>query len=74
VILELPERKIKDWIKFDKGNVAMIVRGRHSGDTGKIDEIFPGSAIHKSLTTMGDLQTLTEYIFIVGRDKPLIET
>jgi len=74
VILELPERKIKDWIKFDKGNVAMIVRGRHSGDTGKIDEIFPGSAIHKSLTTMGDLQTLTEYIFVVGGDKPLIET
>jgi len=37
VILELPERKIKDWIKFDKGNVAMIVRGRHSGDTGKIE-------------------------------------
>ncbi|OYT41303.1 MAG: 30S ribosomal protein S4e [Candidatus Altiarchaeales archaeon] len=74
VILELPDRKIKDWIKFERGNVAMIVRGRHSGDTGKIDEIFPGSAIHKSLTTMGDLQTLTEYIFVIGRDKPMIET
>ncbi len=72
VILKLPERKINDWIKFDKGNVAMIVRGRHSGETGKIDEIFPGSAIHKSLTTMGDLQTLTEYIFVIGKDKPLI--
>jgi small subunit ribosomal protein S4e len=72
VILELPGRKIKDWIKFDKGNIALVVRGRHSGKTGKIGEIFPGSAIHKSITTMEDLRTLTEYIFVIGKDKPLI--
>jgi small subunit ribosomal protein S4e len=72
VIIKLPERKVEDWIKFDKGNFAMIVRGRHSGEVGKIDEISTGSAIHKSLTTMGGLQTLTEYIFVIGKDKPMI--
>jgi small subunit ribosomal protein S4e len=73
VVLELPDRKVTDWIKFEKGSNALVVRGRHSGRTGKINEIFPGSAIHKSLTTLEDLQTLTEYIFVVGKGKPLID-
>lgn len=72
VVLKLPEREIIDWIKFDKGNVAMIVRGRHRGNTGKIDEIRPGSAFQKSITAVGDLHTLTEYIFVIGKDKPAI--
>jgi len=74
VVLELPKRKIKDLIKFKKGNIALIMHGRHAGKTGKIDEILPGSKKHKSLTRIGELQTLTNYIFVIGGKKPLIKT
>jgi len=74
VVLELPKRKIKDLIKFKKGNIALVMHGRHAGKTGRIDEILPGSKKHKSLTRIGELQTLTNYIFVIGEKKPLIKT
>jgi len=72
VVLELPERKIKDSIKFRKGNMALVMDGRHAGNTGRIEEILLGSKERKSLTRVGELQTLTSYILVVGGEEPLI--
>lgn len=74
LVLELPSRKINDAIRFEKGNTALVVRGRHSGEIGKIKEISEGTTTRKSITTLEDLQTLTEYLFVIGREKPLIQT
>ncbi|MBN2014557.1 MAG: 30S ribosomal protein S4e [Candidatus Altiarchaeota archaeon] len=73
VILELPDRKIKDLVKFDKGSVGIIVKGRHRAESGSIAAISKGSEIQKSLTEIGEFHTLTDYIFVIGKDKPLIE-
>ncbi len=72
VILKLPERKIEETLKFDKGATVMVVKGRHSGKTGKIKEILKATISRKSLTTVDDLQTLTDYVFVIGADKPAI--
>ena len=72
LILELPERRIKDWIKFENGNFALVVKGRHSGKSGIIKEISEASATKKSLTTIDGVQTLTEYVFVIGKEKPMI--
>lgn len=72
VVLELPSKKIKDTIKFEKGNFALICRGRHVGESGVIKEITPSTMVQKSLTEVGDLRTLTDYVFVVGRDKSII--
>lgn len=73
VVLELPERRIKESVGFDKGSEGLIVRGRHRGESGRISVIHPGNEIQKSITEIGDFQTLTDYIFVIGKDKPVIE-
>lgn len=72
IIFDLQNRKITDVIKFEKNNLAMIVHGRHKGNSGKISEIIDGTITRKSLTRIGDFQTLTDYIFVIGKDEPLI--
>lgn len=73
LVLELPGRKINDDIKFVKGNTALVVKGRHSGKAEKIKDISKGTATRKSITSLGDIQTLTDYLFVIGRDKSLIQ-
>jgi len=73
VVLKLPDRKIKDLVKFKEGNIALVVDGIHAGETGKIEQIMPASRKHKSLTKLGELQTLTSYLFMVGTKKPLLD-
>ncbi|MEA1924464.1 MAG: 30S ribosomal protein S4e [Candidatus Altiarchaeota archaeon] len=73
VVLELPDRKIKDLVKFKEGNTALVVDGVHAGEIGKIDKIMPASRKHNSLTKLGELHTLTSYLFIIGKNKPLLD-
>jgi small subunit ribosomal protein S4e len=73
VVFDLPERKIKEIIPYQVGVKAIVVNGRHTGHHGEIKEIIEGSAQRKSQTKVGDTQTLTEYIFVIGKDKPVIE-
>ncbi|MBU0762582.1 MAG: RNA-binding S4 domain-containing protein [Candidatus Altiarchaeota archaeon] len=73
VVLELPSRKIHEVIPYDTGSKVLIVSGRHRGQQGEIKEILSGTASRDSLTTVGDLQTLTDYVFVVGKDKPLVD-
>jgi small subunit ribosomal protein S4e len=72
VVLALPGKKIKETLSFSKGAFGLVVRGRHIGQSGKVGDITPGNEVQKSLTNIGELQTLTEYIFIIGKDKPMI--
>jgi small subunit ribosomal protein S4e len=72
LVLELPSRKIKDVLEYKKGNTALICRGRHSGHVGLINEIREGKKSDRPKTKVGDIETLTEYVFVIGKDKPLI--
>ena len=67
VVVEMPSRKIKEVIPYEQGTKAIVVSGRHRGIQGEIKEITPGTAARKSLTTIGDSQTLTEYVFVIGK-------
>jgi len=68
-VITLPDRKIKKKIEFKEGAWALIISGRHSGGQGKIAKILPAIASRKSLTTVGELDTLTSYVFAVGDNK-----
>jgi len=73
VILEMPERKIKEILPYEKGATAVVVSGRHRGESGAIKDVTPGTEARASLTTIGDKQTLTKYVFIIGKDKAQVE-
>ena len=69
IIVSLPERKLKDIISFEIGKQAIIMSGRHRGEKGKITEIVSGTSTRKSLTTIDEMQTLTDYAFILEATK-----
>ncbi|MBU4202227.1 MAG: 30S ribosomal protein S4e, partial [Candidatus Altiarchaeota archaeon] len=72
LVIDIKTGKVKDSIEFKQGNTAMVVHGRHSGEAGKIGEILPGTMKRDSLTKVGELQTLTRYLFVIGKDKASI--
>jgi len=74
IVLELPKKNIKKVLNFKKGNTAIITKGRHSGELGKISEITESTQTRKSITKINGIQTLTDYVFIVGDEKKPIIT
>ena len=73
LVIELPKKKIKKCLKFKKGNNAVVVHGRRSGDFGKIEDIAGGTITRRSLTTLAGTQMPTDYVFVIGKKTPLIK-
>jgi len=75
LILSIPERKIEDRIEFKEGNLAVVVGGKHSGQTGKIKAIHivrssrPNRVI---IAGQEEFETIADYVFMIGRDQPAI--
>lgn len=81
VVLSLePESRFKiiDHFPFAQGNVAMVIGGRHSGKVAKIIEIIkttgsvPNRVILEDIETKSQFDTITPYIYMIGREKPAI--
>jgi small subunit ribosomal protein S4e len=72
LVQELSSGKITKVLEFKKGNTALVAYGVHSGEVGKIVEVIPGTSTRKSLTKVGELQTLSDYLFVIGESKPII--
>ena len=49
-----------------------MIGGKHIGQTGKVQDIIGNRILYK--TEKGDvIETLKEYAFPIGKDKPLIK-
>ena len=75
LILSIPDKKIEERIEFREGNMAMIVGGKHSGQTGKIKEIVVvKSSQPNRVIISGDkeFETIEDYVYMIGKDSPMI--
>ncbi|MDD3753933.1 MAG: 30S ribosomal protein S4e [Methanobacterium sp.] len=76
LVLNVPEQEIKDHIKFESGTVGLITGGKHIGEKGTVKEInithgsMPNTVLME--TKQKTFQTLQEYVFVLGKDKPVI--
>lgn len=77
VKLKIPEQEIEDHIKFEDGTLGLVTGGKHIGEMGTIKEItitkssMPNTVMIESAD--GEtFQTLKDYVFVLGKDKPLI--
>ncbi len=77
VKLKVPSQEIKDHIKFEDGTLGLVTGGKHIGERGNIKEItitkssMPNTVVIESAT--GEtFQTLKDYVFVLGKEKPLI--
>ena len=75
LILSIPEKKIEDRIEFKEGNLAVVVGGKHSGQTGKIKAIHVVRSSRPNRVVIAgveDFETIADYVFMIGRDQPAI--
>jgi small subunit ribosomal protein S4e len=76
LVLSLPDKNIEDRIGFKIGNLAMVVGGKHSGQTGKIKEIITvKSSQNNRIIISGDeeFETIKDYVYMIGIDQPVIK-
>jgi small subunit ribosomal protein S4e len=78
ILIELPSQKILEHVKLEKGGIALITKGRNAGMVADIKKISPATAKEDAkvgCAVAGEKKEVDvgrEYIFVMGRDKPLI--
>ncbi|HOI70870.1 MAG TPA: 30S ribosomal protein S4e [Methanobacterium sp.] len=77
VKMRVPSQEIKDHIKFEAGTLGMVTGGKHIGERGTIKDItitkssMPNTVVIESKSGK-TFQTLKDYVFVLGEEKPLI--
>jgi small subunit ribosomal protein S4e len=73
--ISLKDRKIMDVFKFGKGTISMVIGGSHVGQIANIEDIQISPSSKPNLALMKsdkEFSTLAEYIFPIGKTKPII--
>lgn len=76
-IIQVPEQKIEQVIKLEKGCQAIVTRGVNTGQLGTITEIKKGTFVLPKLAViqLGErsIEIPTDNIMAVGSDKPALK-
>ena len=76
VLFDLESNKIKHHVQFKIGAMILVTQGKNKGKTGIIEDIMTirGPQPNKVIVKAGSekIETLKDYIFVVGQDSPLI--
>ncbi len=77
LLIKIPSQEIVDYVPLEEGVLAIVVDGKNVGRMGRVVAIQKGMGRRRTLVTLEDseghrFQTILEYIFVVGREKPLV--
>ena len=77
LLLQLPELKIIEHLKLEKGNLGIVSKGVSSGKVGTIKEIIEAKASGKKTISV-DLEgtkeeVLADRFFVIGKESPAIK-
>ena len=76
-VMQVPEQKILDVIKLEKGCQVVVTSGINAGHVGKVDEIKEGTFVlpKRALVNIGEreIEIPTDLIMAVGKDTPVIQ-
>ena len=77
VILTLPERKVVKHITYKPGSLALVIGGAHSGELATIEDVRKTRSTMPNMTSLHssyDFETIEDYVFVIGKGTPEIET
>ncbi len=77
VILTLPERKVVKHLTYKPGSLALVIGGAHSGELATIEDVRKTRSAMPNMTSLHssyDFETIEDYVFVVGKGTPEIET
>jgi small subunit ribosomal protein S4e len=76
-LVQVPETKILDVIKLEKGAQVIVTSGVNVGNMGKIAEIKEGTFVlpRRALVDIGNrqIEIPADLVMAVGKDKPVIQ-
>ena len=76
-LLQIPEQKILDVIKFEKNSQIIVTRGINAGRIGLINEIKQGTfTLPKRISLLIDDKTIeipANITMVIGKEKPIIQ-
>lgn len=72
LFVSLPKLEIKEHIKFEKGTLVYLIGGKHTGETGKVEDVAADKVIYKNDKNIL-VETLKGYTFPVGKTASLIK-
>ena len=76
-LLQIPEQKILDVIKFEKNSQVIIIKGTNAGRVGTINEIKEGTfTLPKRISLLIDDNTVeipAQITMAIGKEKPIIQ-
>jgi len=77
IVYDLNQKSVIKYIRFKKGNIAIVTRGAKMGYIGTIEDVIKPHPLRPRMARIivnGDvLETLFEYVFPIGEDKPIIK-
>ncbi|ADB58398.1 30S ribosomal protein S4e [Archaeoglobus profundus] len=80
ILMEIPEKKIVDYLPFEIGALVMITGGTHAGEIGRIKDYKIVRSSSPNLVTVEvegrELTTIEDYVFVIGKkddEKPVID-
>jgi small subunit ribosomal protein S4e len=76
-LLTIPEQKVTNTVKLEKGSTALVISGDNAGSIGKVDDIRAGTFIlpKRVLVKFKDrtIELPVDMVMVVGVEKPLIK-
>jgi small subunit ribosomal protein S4e len=76
-LIQIPEQKILDMIKLEKGSQVIVTQGVNAGQIGSIVDIKEGTFMlpKRVLVALGEreIEIPTALVMLVGKDKPVIQ-
>ena len=73
VRISVPEQEILEVIPMEKGYLAMITGGRHTGQIAEIEEVIVTRSPMPNIVKLKGFSTIKPYVFPIGKDKPLVQ-
>ena len=77
-MITVPEQKIINHFKLEKGNTVIISSGKHTGNIGQITKVeIQSSTEDTKISVKVEKTEVTTYkrnVFVIGKDKPEIST
>jgi small subunit ribosomal protein S4e len=71
--IDLPSQKIMDYYPMEKGNVAMIIGGKHAGQIATIENYKKIRGPKPNVVEFKEgFSTINDHVFVVGKTKPEI--
>ena len=71
LLMDVAKGEVKEVLPLAKGAAVFLIHGKHSGSVGTLKEVKGKEAVY--IQEGKEVGTLKEYLFVVGKHKPMIE-